>query len=285
MIGFGIDLATLCKGALFHDFRASMPVGSTYTRTGAATALTGAGTLQTFAADEPQRTDRGLALEPARTNILLGSTFAGGGSAPTQWSQVLGGGVSEPVESDVLGTAYGQTAVAERPFLSQTVTLAADTDFTFSVFIEATGGAPGVAAFMSNGPAGLTTDYLVNPAVGRHAFPITTTNAGSGRMDLGLGGGEPVTASLTFSNPQLEAGTFATSPIPTTGATATRDLPVFTEPVPAGHTRALLTYADATTTLVTGLTPGDTFEYAETVIAAGKGRFGASELVSRTWLP
>jgi len=36
---------------------------------------------------------------------------------------------------------------------------------------------------------------------------------------------------------------------------------------------------------VTGLTPGGTFDVTAAVIGASKGRFGASELVSRTWLP
>ncbi len=285
MIGIGVDLATLSKGSLFQDFRATMPAGSTYTRTGAATGLTLSGVLREFAANAPQRTDRGLALEPERTNLLLGSTFAGGGAAPTHWPQVLGTGTSGPVASSVLGTAYSQSAAAQRPFIAQAVALGANASLTLSVFIEATAGTPIVVAYMANGPAGSTTDYVINPGVGRSAIPITTTTAGSGDMVLGLGGGEPVTASLTFSNPQLEVGAFATSPIPTTAAAVTRGLPVFTEPVPPARTKALLTYADGTTTLVTGLTPGGTFDVATAVIGAGKGRFGASELVSRTWLP
>ena len=84
---------------------------------------------------------------------------------------------------------------------------------------------------------------------------------------------------------QLELGSVATSPIVTTAAQASRSLPVFTEPVPVGRTKALLTYADGSTTLVTGLTPGGTFDVATTVIAANKGRFGASELVTRIWYP
>jgi hypothetical protein len=82
---------------------------------------------------------------------------------------------------------------------------------------------------------------------------------------------------------QLEAGPIATSPVLTTSTISTRNLPVFTEPVPAGRTGALLTYTDGTTTQVTGLAPGGTFDVVTTVAAAGKGRFGASELVSRVW--
>jgi hypothetical protein len=131
---------------------------------------------------------------------------------------------------------------------------------------------------------GASSNIIANPAVGRRTFTLTTSLlAGNGTIRNGLGANANATGSITFSNPQFELGAVATSPILTTSGTATRGLPVLTEPVPVGRTKALLTYADATTTLVTGLTPGDTFEYAETVIAAGKGRFGVSELVSRTW--
>lgn len=44
-------------------------------------------------------------------------------------------------------------------------------------------------------------------------------------------------------------------------------------------------FVDATTTMVTGLTPGGTFDVATAVIGAGKGAFGVSELVSRRWQP
>jgi hypothetical protein len=90
-------------------------------------------------------------------------------------------------------------------------------------------------------------------------------------------------AGLFVWQAQLELGSVATSTIVTTAAQASRSLPVFTEPVPLGRTKALLTYYDGATTTVTGLTPGGTFDVATAVIAAGKGRFGASELVSRTW--
>jgi len=84
---------------------------------------------------------------------------------------------------------------------------------------------------------------------------------------------------------QLEAGSFVTSYIQTAAAANTRGLPTFTEPVPAGRSRALLTYADAGNTLVSGLTPGGVFDVALEVTTANKGRSGASELVSRVWYP
>jgi hypothetical protein len=83
----------------------------------------------------------------------------------------------------------------------------------------------------------------------------------------------------------IQVGSFPSSPIFTTNAAATRGLPVFTEPVPSGRTRVLLTFADASTLLVEGLTPGASFDYVTPILAANKGRFGASELVTREWRP
>lgn len=269
-----------------NDFRAAMPAGSTYTRTGAATGLTAAGTLTAFAADAPQRTDRGLALEPAATNLFLNSVYAGGGSAPTSWSLGFGTGTSAPVASGVLNTAYVQAGTAQRAYLSQDVSLLANSGYVFSAYIEAITGTLGAVAFGTALPAGATSGNITNPAVGRRSFTITTVaTAGTGQIRVGFGPSTNATGSVTHSNPQIELGTVATSPILTTGGTATRGLPVFTEPVPAGRTKALLTYADATTTLVSGLTPGGTFDVATTVLAASKGVFGVSELVTRVWYP
>jgi hypothetical protein len=270
-----------------NDFRAAMPAGSTYTRTGAATGLTAAGTLTAFAADAPQRTDRGLALEPAATNILINSVFANsGGNRPTSWDEGIITGVSAPVASTILNTAFSQSGTAQRAWFSQTIALAANSSYIYSVYVEATTGTPGSVAYGTSLPAGASSNVLTNPVVGRGTFTLTTAGtAGNGTIRTGFGAAANATGSIILSNPQFELGTVATSPILTTSGTATRGLPVFTEPVPAGRTKALLTYADATTTLVTGLTPGGTFDVATTVLAASKGVFGVSELVTRVWYP
>lgn len=280
------------------NFTRAMPSGSTYTRTGAATGLTAAGLLTAFAADAPQRTDRGLAIEPAGTNLLLNSVFAGGGAAPTSWTRPSGTGTSAPAASSLLASvsAYAQSATAERPHLAQTATVGVGTH-TLSFYVEAITGtiiainmvlqAFGTATFG-------TTVYPACPAnpsgglagvigVGRMDIQLPVSVGGTFGAWVGVGAGSPATGSATFSLPVLEVSDRPTSPILTTGATATRGLPVFTEVVPAGRTKALLTYADGTTTLVTSLTPGGTFDYVAPIIAAGKGKFGASELVSRAW--
>lgn len=280
-------------------FTRSMPVDGTYTRTGAATGQTAGGLIEAFAADVPQQTDRGLALEVSRTNLLLNSTFAGGGAAPTSWTRPVANGTSAPATSTVnpAVTAYAQTATAQRPFLSQTVNVGTASVYQFSIIVEAvTGGlvaqdliqltSPPATALSAFVPCSANPSGLFNGTVVPGVLVIQLTTlliAGTVLCRAGIGCSANATGTARFSTPQIELGTYTTSPIITTTGTATRGLPVLIETVPAGRTKALLTYADATTTLISGLTPGDSLEYAETVITANKGRFGVSELVSRVW--
>jgi hypothetical protein len=284
------------------DFRVAMPSGSTYTRAGSATGVAVSGAIETFAANAPQRTNRGLTLEPAATNILPNTVFANsGGGAPTSWTQPVATGTSVPATStrNAAVVAYSQTATAERPYIGVSVTFSTNTTYQISMIIESITGtlAPSQVLWFSAFPAGSTTTFPVceaNPTGG--AAGVITTGlmvmqlaiAGTGgtqTLRMGLGGSGGVTGTIRFSCPQMETGAFQTSYIPTTATAETRGLPVFTETVPAARTKALLTYADAATTLVTGLTPNGTLDVATAVIAANKGRFGASELVTRVWYP
>jgi len=275
------------------NFTRVMPYGATYTRTGAATGLTTAGLITSFAADTAQRTDRGLALEPERTNLLLRSQEFNS----AEWNKGTGGSIAANTVVAPDGTTTADaytwaTATSDFAFLSQTVNGNAAQALPFSVWLKVPSGTRTIRLRISDVTTSnynpttvtLTTEWqlvtLVAPAA-------TLTNSGSiGVGFLGGASGTPIAAGdvLHVWQADLNAdATFVTSPIFTTTATATRGLPVFTEVVPAGRTKALLTYADATTTLVTGLTPGGTFDVATTVIAASKGRFASSELVTRVW--
>jgi len=280
------------------NFQTAMPAGATYTRSTTATGQSVSGVLTLFAIDAPQRTNRGLALEPARTNLLVNSLLAGGGTTPTSWTLAGATGTSTPVASTVYpaGAAYTMAGTAQRSFHQQGVTLDVGVS-TFSFNVEAVSGGLNAGQCGAIFAAGATADpwtYPVCPAnpsggtsgvltTGRLDIQINVTVAGTCTARCGMGVGANATGSITYSTPQVEFGTFSTSFIPTAGATASRTLPVFTEVVPAGQKRVLLTYFDATTTTVVGLLPGGTFDEATAVIGAGKGRSGSSELVSRMW--
>jgi len=268
----------------FIDFTQRMPAGSIYTRAGAATGLTLAGTLQAFAENEPQRTNRGLALEPAATNLLLNSAYAGGTTFPTSWDEGIITGTSAPVASTILNTAFSQSGTAQRAWFSQTVALAANSAYIFSFYVEATSGTTNSVAYGTSLPVGASSNIIANPAVGRRTFTLTTSLlAGNGTIRNGLGANANATGSIIFSNPQFELGTVATSPIVTTSGTATRGLPADALPVPAWATKAVMTYFDGSTSGPHAATPGSTFDYVTPAIAAGKGQFGVSELRTLVW--
>lgn len=288
MIGIGIDLASLSRDVVFHDLRTSMPSGSTYTRTGAtATELNVAVELLPFAANVPQRTDRGLALEPARTNKIYSYN-----ANPPDLSGTIKGGDAAAVLSLVDDTAALAAAGLSGVVTGGMVYCLDNTAGVASAFFRVFGSTGNTnphkySAYMrvvgSGGSVGVSATSSANVACSTGAYQRTTatraTPTASEDIRLNVNAGAVGYVIL----PETVEASVVTSPIITVGAAATRDLPVFTEQVPAGRTAALLTYADATTTLVTGLTPGGTLDVATAVIGASKGAFNASELVSRTW--
>ena len=280
----------LFKGVgVLNDFRNGMPAGSTYTRTGAATGLTLAGLISSFAANNPQRTDRGLALEPARTNILVNSVWAGG-TTPTGWISPATSAAASALFPSAVALTFA--ASASRVFTVFAATVTAATAYVVTVNVESVTGSITASQVLGSGLGSPITWPVcsANPtgdasgAVGVGRLVAVFTPAGtSEQFRFGAGVNNNQTATVVLSLPGAAAASTPTSPIPTTGAAATRGLPVFTEPVPGGRTKALLTYADTATTLVTGLTPGGTFDVATAVIGASKGRYGASELITREW--
>lgn len=177
-------------------------------------------------------------IEPlSATNLLLNSVFSGGGSAPTSWTQPVPG-TSAPAASTYtnIGTGYSQSAAAQRPFISQNITVSANTNYSFSVLIEAFTGTLTVHDVISTGVVlgTETITYQVNggPDVSP-TLPITagsivsirysSTTGGAQDFRCGLGCQGAVTGTISFSMPQLEISFgYRTSWIPTWSATVTR---------------------------------------------------------------
>jgi hypothetical protein len=171
----------------------------------------------------------GLLVEEQRTNLARNSILAGG-TTPTSWS--LGSTAVPVVASSIYGNADGATALsfttnADRNYLIQSVAIAANTTYVFSVYTEA-GSYSGTLAnviSLNNGPAGSTiTGASGNAAAGIRAT-VTIVNgatAGNVQLRIGLGVGSNATGTIVLSRPQLEAGASPTSYIPTTTATVTR---------------------------------------------------------------
>ncbi len=207
---------------------------TTFTRATTKYAANSAGVLVPFAAGVPAATDAGLSVEAAATNILQNSGL-GGGATPTNWAVGFETGTGSVGTSAVIPSNANRTCtvgVGNRQFITQTISLAANTTYTVSIYVEAFSGTPGdYMAYGASLPAGASATFLAPPtSTGRKTFTITTAGtAGTAQIRIGLGtsGGVTGAGSVTWSNPQVEAGAAATSIITTpVGGTATRNADV-----------------------------------------------------------
>lgn len=229
--------------------------GKSFTRASTGYALTQAGTLQSFASDVMRRTDRGLLIEPARTNLLLRSQdFENAGWLKTYASVTADQAIAP--DGTVTADKLVEDSTASNPhYISQVITTTAGATLSMSVDVQAAersaislqmfNGADRVrAAFnlatgaigdsFATGTASLAQHYIEALGGGRYRCvlvgvastsatfvqcDIFLANAGdlAGRFYTGDG-----TSGLYIWGAQVEAGTGASSYIPTTSATATR---------------------------------------------------------------
>jgi hypothetical protein len=211
----------------------------TFTRASTvATYINSSGLIATATTNEPRfdhdpttLAPRGLLIEGTATNLCLNGSMAYTATAPTSWVRGFSGCTVASVNSTTFSGekawSISATASGQRDLLEQVISLAANTTYTVSVYLEAVTGTTATFAYMTSLPAGATSGTVVNPSSGRVSFTVTVgATAGSGTLRIGIGSatgtGVSADASVRFSHVQVEAGSGASSYILTVASTVQR---------------------------------------------------------------
>lgn len=209
-----------------------------------------------FANNVPRITNAGLEIEEGRTNSIRNNTMQGAvvgspGTLPTHWSKLAGGGITLSVVG--LGTAQGINYIDLR--LSGTGVTNGNTEINFeggteitaslnqvwseSMFVALVGGTLTnidsiTTLIVENDSGGTQLTYhaggdfapSLTGMLQRELSTATLSNASVGAVvpaiNINYNMGVSIDVTLRIGWPQLELGSFATTPIPTTNAAAAR---------------------------------------------------------------
>ena len=200
-----------------------------------------------FAINVPRITDRGMLVEEARTNSIRNNSMQGlvpgtPGTMPTNWSSNTGGGVSQQIlgigtENGVEGlyvryTGTGTGVAAVRAYVESGVAATNGQVWTASAFVRVVAGTLPAGFHLASDetdPAYLRTNVaFITPTGTLQRFSGVFTNQGvtttaiNAQIGFNTALGIVYDVTLFIGWPQLELGGFATSPIRTTTAIATR---------------------------------------------------------------
>jgi len=239
-----------------------------------ATRVNSAGLIESVAINVPRldytnSTCPSLLVEPLRTNLVLRSEEFNN----AYWVKGVSGVASAPVVTANVETAPDGTMTADRVVfnlnggttsgdfsqLESAVFSSISITRTQSVYIKTTDGTTKVFTFVS--PTGTLTAITVTSVYQRFTFTSTGINASTIRLRLrGSASGEGTSTSATIAiwGAQLEDGSNATSYIPTTTASVTRNADVISKTGISsliGQTEGTI-YAEINNTLMTSYSTG-----------------------------
>ena len=174
--------------------------------------------------------------EPQATNIALGSQLL---DLVTYWLINPSGtytdeGISPLFAASTDVHSWLFTAAAQRPFIYQDISMVNTSLYTFSFNCESVSGSltyDDCVAVFSSGTAisniviknnGVTKSGTDAVAAGFIEYSFTCNHTGSHQFRLGVGVPDVRTGTIKLSQPQVESGSVATSPIITAGSAVTR---------------------------------------------------------------
>jgi len=259
--GLDLDFAQ-GRYAINGPYRPGLPAGWSFSRAGAGTSERSNGVIVPFASDFPRITDRGLLLEAQRTNKVLcysanpTSMLGIGGAGASRLSLVND---SAALAEGGLGTINPNGVVykldnSDNPARAEIGISGASGNLSpHSCSIYMRGSGLAVFRAYSSGTPFPSPTPLSNGYIRRQYLYTPAANASILALLAEPG------ATVYFILPQLEEGTFLTSPIVTEGAAATRGTDSASITVPSGVSSFTAYYGSGQATSGV-VTPGQTFD-------------------------
>ena len=236
------------------------------TRASTGYAENAAGVWSSFASGALRITDKGILIEEARTNSIRNNSMQGAvvgtpGTLPTNWSVTGHAGLTRTIIGigtvngvDYIDVRYSGTASGTfgRIIFDGPTAIAATSGqtWTLSCFLALVGGTiSGTTNFYMLVNENTSGGVLVNEqssikvltgSLQRYSSTFTLVGGGTvaaldGRIGFNMTSEQPVDFTLRIGWPQLELGAFATSPIRTTSAAATRAADIITVNSPTNY--------------------------------------------------